>query len=326
MAAGTVGIREGTGCLCYTCRRDAERGLRVQTDSWRLAGGVVAALAVLMFGFSGVYSGPARPERDRSSEKRQAVRLEMDETQREAHARRVVPLRSLDERTALLNRETPFIATKENPWSGQNAEQTKSWADARPDAGSAQVPDTRRDKQPSSSAALAPVDNDQLFPVEHGAFARATVEQIIRTERMLSPFQELPQELRPDSRLLVHFDSRGQISLGAMAEKNAEYFHAMVRKISSQWNIHFPKFQHFYGLLKDGEIFIVFELDLDGAVTSVRIVQSYGQTSVDESCIRAIQGAGTFGPIPREYRERGKMIVPFVFVYQRPERPLRMFH
>lgn len=290
----------------------------MRTDSWRLAGALIAALAVLMLAFSGVYSGARGREPERVSERRQTVSLDPDQGRQ---PRRIIPLHLLDERTAPLNRETPFIATKENPWSGQNAEETKSWAEARPLSG-----DLSQEQASSSSAAPLPADEDLFFPVDDAAFARTRYGRMLQSEGLLSPFQELPQELRPDSSLLVHFDSRGRISLGALAEKNAEYFHAMVRKISQQWNIHFPRFQHFYGLLKGGAVLITFELDLDGVVGSVRVVQSYGQPAVDESCVRAIQAAGTFGPIPREYREQGKLIIPFVFVYQRPEHPLKMFH
>ncbi len=287
---------------------------------------MLAALSLLMLGFTGVYRGESRDDEPRMQPRNQIVRIERENPEERQPARRIVPLHSLDQRSAPLNQETPYIATKENPWSGQTAEQTREWSPAKPDAG-LQDDRPRAEKQSEERDGIETrPEESPLFPFEAGMFTRATVQQMMQTEKILSPFQELPQALRPDARLLVHFQSRGQVSLGTMAEKNAEYFHAMVRKISGQWGIHFPRFQHFYGLLKEGEVYLVFELDLDGNVTSARIVQSYGQPSIDDSCLRAIQGAANFGPIPVEYRDKGKMIIPFVFVYHRPDQPMKMFH
>jgi len=100
----------------------------------------------------------------------------------------------------------------------------------------------------------------------------------------------------------------------------------MVARISEQWNIYFPKFQHYFGFLDQGEVLLTFALDLDGKVGEIRLVQPHNQSSINESCILAIRAAHDFGPIPAEYRDQGGMVIPFAFIYHRPERPLKMFH
>jgi TonB family protein len=139
-------------------------------------------------------------------------------------------------------------------------------------------------------------------------------------------FQELPSQRELAPEVLVNFDSRGRISLGTMAYKHADYFFAMVRKISEKWHMYFPVMPHYYGLMRDGEVLVVFELDLDGRVVRANVEKSYGQPTLDRACLQAITEAADFGPIPGEFRERGKLTVPFLFVYHRPDQPLKMFH
>jgi len=299
--------------------------VRTQSESWRMTYGAVAALALAGLAFSDVYRLPQSSAAS-PPPRRQLVRLDHDpEAAQFSTHRYIVPLHSLDDRSAPLNHDTPFIATKENPFAGKTSEsEDASWALAAPNTGTErrrqEESDTRERAQPRETA------DDALFEITRQDIQRASVQAMLRTEEALRPFQELPQRLRPDSELLINFDSRGQVSLGTVAEKNAEYFYRMVARISEQWNIYFPKFQHFYGLLQEGDVLITFALDLDGRVGEIRLVRSYGQTSIDESCIQAIRAAADFGPIPAEYREQGGMVVPFAFVYHRPSKTYKLFH
>ena len=301
--------------------------MRTRNESWRLTYGVVAAFALTGLAFSDIY----RPPRPASSvspapPRQQYVYLDREQIDPEhSLLRYITPLHSVTEQSAPLDRDTPFIATKENPFSGRTTtEDMFSWALAAPNSGAgAQRQEAIREQ---TRAQTETERSDSLFALTRQNMNRASAEMMFDAGEALRPFQDLPQRLRPESELLIHFDSRGQVSLGTIAEKNAEYFYRMVARISEQWNIYFPKFQHFYGLLREGHVLLTFTLDLDGKVGEIRLVHSYGQTSIDESCVQAIRAAAEFGPIPAEYREKGGMVIPFAFVYHRPERPLKLFH
>ena len=301
--------------------------MRKRNESWRMAYGVIAAFALTGLAFGDVYRPRTQAAPSSAPPRPQYVYIDREEQQdQNMHAlqRFIVPLHSLDDRSAPLNRDTPFIAVRENPFAGRTTDSDEqSWAAADPNSGmGAQRQEEVRDQSRAQEAAR----EDSLFAVDRQNMNSASAQMMTDAGHALRPFQELPQRLRPDSELLIHFDSRGQVSLGTIAEKNAEYFHRMVARISDQWNIYFPKFQHFYGLLQEGQVLITFALDLDGRVGEIRLINSYGQTSIDESCINAIRAAAEFGPIPAEYREQGGMVIPFAFVYHRPNRPLKLFH
>lgn len=302
-------------------------GVAQQVGGWSLSYAIVAVLAVFGFFFAGVYRPEgSEPRPPQAVPQRMQVRLDNDTAaEQQRTVPYVVPLHSLDERSSPLNRETQYIADKENPFSGQTADRTTGWSKADPDAG--------RDRQRNTPGeSLRSVERNRtelpetMFPVDRARVQNLSAEQLRDLLRALAPFQDLPQAMRPDSELTVNFDSRGQISLGTMANQHAEYFFRMVRKISEQWNMYFPKFQHYYGMLKEGEVLVVFELDLDGRVSKIELAKSYGQSTLDAACLAAIREAGVFGPIPAEFRTKGKMVIPFLFVYHRPDQPLRMFH
>ena len=213
-----------------------------------MAYGVVAAFALTSLAFSDVYR-PRRPVTPSPAPPRQQyVYLDRAPAQEEPQhflQRYIVPLRSLDDRSAPLNRDTPFIATRENPFAGQTTEGDEfSWAEADPNSGmGAQRQEEIREQTHTRTETTR---TDSLFAIERQNMNSASAQMLLDAGRALRPFQDLPQRLRPESELLIHFDSRGQISLGTAAEKNAEYFYRMVARISEQWNIYFPRFQHFY--------------------------------------------------------------------------------
>jgi protein TonB len=63
-------------------------------------------------------------------------------------------------------------------------------------------------------------------------------------------------------------------------------------------------------------VYLTFDIQKDGTPSNVRIEQSSGVPSLDQSAVRALQRIDTFGPLPREYTG-SKVSVEFWFDYQR---------
>jgi len=63
-------------------------------------------------------------------------------------------------------------------------------------------------------------------------------------------------------------------------------------------------------------VYLTFDIDRSGAPGNVRIEQSSGIPSLDQSAMRALQRIDTFGPLPPEYTG-SKVSVEFWFDYQR---------
>lgn len=302
----------------------------------RLTLHLVFGAAVAGVVFSGVYdpSGERRsfvlPE---EPERRVTLALQDPERTR-SQAKYVVPVKSLDDHSGKLNHPTRFIAEKENPFSGKTTDKkTEQWIhpDNNPDPGR----NTTRGSSDPAKDALDKGKAPDLGKPDKGTKASGdsltsysgliSEEQMRLIRKRLSIFQELPVFKNLNTELLINFSNQGLLSLGTEAFRHAGYFHEMVKKISQKWYKHFPVFQHYYGLLKEGDVLVVFELDLDGRVTKVELAKSYGQPTLEKACLIAVEGQ-VFGPIPHEYRDKGSLKIPFLFVYKRPEQPLRMFH
>lgn len=256
------------------------------------------------------------------------------EVYRKNYPRFVTPVRTRADRTSKLKRTTRYIAEKENAFSGRTtARKTRRWV--RPDPNPVPGKTVRKSGQSSKITDKKPGKAPDLEVKKKGTKVagdsvasfqgRLTEEQKRLFRQTLSTFQELPGFRNLNTELLINFSNDGTISLGTLAYRNSAYFYGMVRKISKKWYQYFPRFQHYYGLLKEGNVLVLFELDLDGTVTRVKLAKSYGQHSLDRACVIAVKEARNFGPIPTEFREKGKMKIPFLFVYKRPKRPLKMF-
>jgi len=295
---------------------------------------LVFGLAVLAFIFSGVIppDGP-RQRLLMPGEKRVTLALN-PELYRKDYPRVVIPVKTQLERTSRLSRHTRYISEKENAFSGRTtAQKSRRWV--RPDKKPLPGKNIRRRGQSAENSpqprGKAPnmrkmKDGTKLSGDSLASFEGSLTEEQRRFSRdTLSIFQELPGFRSLSTELLINFSNDGTISLGTHAYRHSAYFYSMVRKISKKWHQYFPWFQHFYGLLKEGNVLVLFELDLDGNVVKVDLVKSYGQHSLDRACLIAVEEARNFGPIPYEFREKGKMKIPFLFVYKRPKRPLKMF-
>lgn len=302
----------------------------------RLTLHLVFGAAVAAVVFSGVYdpSGQKRTFMLPEEPERRVTLALQDPQQARPQAKFVVPVKTLADHSGKLNHPTRFIAEKENPFSGKTTDKkNERWIqpDSNPDPGKI----TDRGSSDPAKDALDKGKAPDLIKTDDGKKVAGdsltsyrgllSEEQMRLIRKRLSIFQELPVFKNLNTELLINFSNQGLLSLGTEAFRNAGYFHEMVKKISKKWYKYFPVFQHYYGLLKEGEILVVFELDLDGRVTKAELARSYGQPTLEKACLTAIEGQ-SFGPIPHEYREKGSLKIPFLFVYKRPEQPLRMFH
>ena len=295
---------------------------------------LVFAFAMVALIFTEVISPRMRRKRMILPREKRVTLALNPEVYRKNYPRLVTPVKTRADRQSRLKRYTQYISEKENAFSGRTTpRKTRRWV--RPDKNPVSGKTVQRSGKKAGSSVRDPgkapkiVKKDKGTKVSGDSLAsfdgRLTDEQRRIFRETLSTFQELPGFRNLNTELLINFSNDGTISLGTYAYRHSAYFYGMVRKISKMWYQYFPKFQHFYGLLKEGNVLVLFELDLDGTVTKVKLAKSYGQHSLDRACIAAVREARNFGPIPSEFREKGKMKIPFLFVYKRPKRPLKMF-
>jgi protein TonB len=92
----------------------------------------------------------------------------------------------------------------------------------------------------------------------------------------------------------------------------AYYVQAVNNKVSNNWY----KVEVDPRVTSAKRVYLTFDIQRDGTPSNVRIEQSSGIPSLDQSAVRALQRIDTFGPLPREYTG-SKVSVEFWFDYQR---------
>jgi protein TonB len=90
------------------------------------------------------------------------------------------------------------------------------------------------------------------------------------------------------------------------------YVDAVRRKVSENW----LKYEVDPNVDTARRVYIYFEIDRSGSPGNVRVEQSSGVPSLDQSATRALQRIDTFGPLPPEYSGR-YVAVEFWFDYKR---------
>ena len=75
------------------------------------------------------------------------------------------------------------------------------------------------------------------------------------------------------------------------------YVDAVRRKVSENW----LKYEVDPNVDTARRVYIYFEIDRSGAPGNIRVEQSSGVPSLDQSATRALQRIDTFGPLPPEY-------------------------
>jgi len=90
------------------------------------------------------------------------------------------------------------------------------------------------------------------------------------------------------------------------------YVDGVRRKVSENW----LKYEIDPRIDSAHRVYIYFEINRSGQPTEVRVEQSSGIPSLDQSALRALQRIDTFGPLPPEYNGR-YVAVEFWFDYRR---------
>jgi protein TonB len=90
------------------------------------------------------------------------------------------------------------------------------------------------------------------------------------------------------------------------------YVDGVRRKVSENW----LKYEIDPRIDTARRVYITFDIDRSGAPTNIRVEQSSGIPSLDQSATRALQRIDTFGPLPPEYSGR-YVAVEFWFDYRR---------
>ena len=99
---------------------------------------------------------------------------------------------------------------------------------------------------------------------------------------------------------------------GDFGDRYAWYVRVVQQKVSENW----LKYEVDPRITEAQRVYVTFDVMRDGHPTNVRVEQSSGVPSLDQSAIRAIQRIDTFGPLPGDYAGN-KVSVEFWFDYKR---------
>ena len=113
-----------------------------------------------------------------------------------------------------------------------------------------------------------------------------------------------------------HSNAKGGLSFsggtGDFGSRFGWYVDGVRRKVSDNW----MKYEVDPRVDTARRVYIYFEIDRSGSPTNIRVEQSSGVPSLDQSAMRALQRIDTFGPLPPEYAGR-YVAVEFWFDYKR---------
>ena len=99
---------------------------------------------------------------------------------------------------------------------------------------------------------------------------------------------------------------------GDFGSRYAWYVRVVQQKVSENW----LKYEVDPRITDAQRVYVTFDVMRDGHPSNVRVEQSSGVPSLDQSAIRAIQRIDTFGPLPGDY-SGNKVSVEFWFDYKR---------
>lgn len=99
---------------------------------------------------------------------------------------------------------------------------------------------------------------------------------------------------------------------GDFGSQYAWYVRVVQQKVSENW----LKYEVDPRISEAQRVYVTFDVMRDGHPANVRVEQSSGVPSLDQSAVRAIQRIDTFGPLPGDY-SGNKVSVEFWFDYKR---------
>lgn len=123
-------------------------------------------------------------------------------------------------------------------------------------------------------------------------------------------------------RAVVFSSETGSMQLGTKAQEYFWYFYSLVGSVRDSWYLTIPNQAHYLGLIRTDEVEVLLSIDEEGNIEFEKFlkISENGQTSLDNSCSKAIEYAKKLKPPPQglwnEYAENGKIYIPFRFIYQ----------
>lgn len=99
---------------------------------------------------------------------------------------------------------------------------------------------------------------------------------------------------------------------GDFGDRYAWYVRVVQQKVSQNW----LKYEVDPGISDAHRVYVSFDITRDGRPGNIRIDQSSGVASLDQSATQALQRIDTFGPLPSDY-SGNKVSVQFWFDYKR---------
>ena len=132
------------------------------------------------------------------------------------------------------------------------------------------------------------------------------------------PMQAAPLLYNPEKRPVVQMTSSGQIALESEAVDYAPYFKQIQQTVSSNWQIYFPIFQYYRGIMANGIVTVTFQLDNDGNLIDAQVTKEFGYDSLNQASLQAIKHTTNYGPLPEKLRSPDGITVEFHFIYTRP--------
>jgi hypothetical protein len=138
---------------------------------------------------------------------------------------------------------------------------------------------------------------------------------------------KLPQPNLMSRQNTLFFSNSGLFSLNTVEFKHYEFAKRVVDRVSSNWyppvmaNVSIGGYaagQTRIMAIPPQEVRSYFIINENGDVVKTGILDSYGNKSLDESCIDAIRLSKNFGPVPDDLKKKmrnGVMVIPFIFGY-----------
>ena len=177
-----------------------------------------------------------------------------------------------------------------------------------------------------SEAQLREVEKDQPKAIDipapdvklkgvHKAEKKPPPKQIAKVEDNKIPFGEGGPVSGPYGSFSTS-NAKGGLSFsggnGDFGSRFGWYVDAVRRKVSENW----LKYEVDPRVDAARRVYITFEITRAGAPENIRVEQSSGVPSLDQSAMRALQRIDTFGPLPPDYAGR-YVAVEFWFDYKR---------
>ncbi len=99
---------------------------------------------------------------------------------------------------------------------------------------------------------------------------------------------------------------------GDFGNRYAWYVRVVQQKVSENW----LKYEVDPRISDAQRVYVTFDITRSGQPTNIRVEQSSGVPSLDQSAMRALQRIDTFGPLPADY-SGNRVSVEFWFDYKR---------